>query len=143
MNEIQVIQFAGQPIAIVRRRAKMHEIGKVTPDACGLVWNALKAQRQAKPGRHVAVYLDDERKIEVGVELGGPFSAMGEVIESSLPAGTVATAIHLGPYQTLGETHQRIHDSCRQNRREPIRPCWEIYDHWRDEWNNDPSKIRT
>ena len=37
----------------------------------------------------------------------------------------------------LDEVYGFIHGLVR------VGPSWEIYGHWRDEWNRDPSKIRT
>jgi len=52
------------------------------PECCGLVWNAVRAQR-APPGRNVAVYWDGSIRLEVGVELLGPFAEQGEVVRSA------------------------------------------------------------
>ena len=140
--DIRVEQFPGKPLAIVRRQASKAQLGSVIQQACGVVWNEIRAQN-IKGGRHVAVYLDSVYNVEVGAEVDSPFKDHGEVIASSLPAGEVATTTHFGPYQRLGEGHEAIHRWCEQNRREPVRPCWEIYGHWDNAWNNDPSKIRT
>jgi len=140
--QVHVEKFPGQAIAVVRRQANIPQLSKVVPEACGTVWNALRAQG-IKGGRHVAVYLDDVINVEIGVELAVPFTGAGQVIASSLPAGDVATTTHFGPYQGLKGAHEAIHRWCEQNHREPIRPCWETYGHWLDEWNKDPSKIRT
>ena len=139
---VRVEQFPGQPLAVVHRQATKPQLSKVVPEACGTVWNALRAQH-AKGGRHVAVYLDNVCNVEIGAEVGVPFDGVGEVVPSSLPTGEVATTTHFGPYQGLGAAHEAIHRWCEQNDREPVRPCWETYGHWLDEWNNDPSKIRT
>ena len=48
------------------------------PECRGLVWNAVRAQ-QARAGRHVAIYWDGGIRLEVGVELCGPFAEEGEV----------------------------------------------------------------
>ena len=140
--DIRVEQFPGQPLAVVRRQATKPQFATVIPAACGLVWNAIRAHN-LKGGRHVAVYLDNVYNLEIGVELDKPFTGAGEVVPSTLPAGEVATTTHFGPYQNLGQAHDAIHQWCKQNAREPIRPCWETYGHWLDEWNKDPSKIRT
>src|SRR5436189_4903157 len=89
------------PTAVVRRRATLPELPKVVPEACGLVWQVLRSQQVKGAGRHVAFYLDDQINLEVGVEVEAPFSGHGEVIGSTLPAGTVATAVHFGPYNQL------------------------------------------
>lgn len=47
------------------------------------------------------------------------------------------------PYQRLGEAHEAIQQWCKTHGREFAWPCWETYGHWIDEWNKDPSKIRT
>ena len=140
---IRLEQFPGKPLAVVRRQASMQRLGAVIPQACGLVWSALRAAKVRGAGRHVAVYLDSVMNLEIGVEMDAPFAVAGEVIASALPAGEVAITTHFGPYQQLREAHEAIHRWCEVNGREPIRPCWEIYGHWLDEWNKDPSKIRT
>src|SRR3954464_14350352 len=91
----------GRPLAVVRRLASARELPRVVPEACGLVWNVLRSHQIKGAGRHVAVYLDGDINLEVGVEMDGPFSGAGEVVASALPAGTVATAVHFGPYGQL------------------------------------------
>ena len=140
--DIRVENFRGQNLAVVRRQATKPQLGGVIQQACGTVWNAIRAQN-VKGGRHVAVYLDSVYNLEIGAEVDAPFPGAGDVIASTLPAGEVATTTHFGPYQKLGEAHEAIHRWCEKNHREPIRPCWEIYGHWIDAWNNDPSQIRT
>ena len=140
--EIRLEQFLGQQLAIVKRRADKPQLGPIIQAACGTVWNALRSQ-QIKGGRHVAVYFDSVFNLEVGAEVVASFAAIGEVVPSMLPTGEVAATTHFGPYQLLGNAHEAIHRWCEANGREPVRPCWETYGHWLDEWNSDPSKIRT
>jgi effector-binding domain-containing protein len=141
--DIRLEQANSRPLAVVRRRASVQELPKVVPDACGTVWNVVRAQKITGAGRHIAIYWDDVINLEVGVELDAPVAGHGEVISSATPAGTVATAVHFGPYQRLGEAHQAIREWCAKHGYAPAGPNWEIYGHWVDEWNNDPSKIRT
>jgi effector-binding domain-containing protein len=128
---------------VVRRKASLQELGKVIPDACGLVWNVMRTQKVPGAGRHVALYLDDEFNLEVGVELDAPFAGHGEVVSSAIPAGTVATAVHFGPYQQLPLAHQAIRRWCADHGHILDGRNWDIYGHWLDEWCDDPSKIRT
>jgi effector-binding domain-containing protein len=133
----------GRPIAVVRRRVEAAELKRVVPQLCGVVWNALRAQQVTGAGRHVAVYLDCEINLEVGAELERPFSGDGEVVGSEIPAGMVATTAHMGPYGGLGAAHQAIRDWCARNGHALAGPNWEIYGHWEEAWNKEPSKIRT
>jgi effector-binding domain-containing protein len=141
--DIRLEQLSSRPLAVVRRRAGVHELSKVVPDACGVVWNVVRAQRIAGAGRHVAVYLDDQINLEVGVELDAPFAGCGEVVGSATPAGTVATTTHYGPYGLLHEAHEAICRWCQSNGHTLAGPNWEVYGHWQDDWNSDPTKITT
>ncbi|HJQ79951.1 MAG TPA: GyrI-like domain-containing protein [Lacipirellulaceae bacterium] len=142
-SDVRLEQSSSRPLAVVRRRAGFHELSKVVPEACGLVWNVLRSQQVNGVGRHVAIYWDDEINLEVGVELEAPFAGYGEVVGSTTPAGPVATATHYGPYSELHHAHVAIQSWCKQNGRKLAGPNWEIYGHWKDECNRDPSKIVT
>jgi effector-binding domain-containing protein len=141
--DVRIEPFAGRPLAVVRRQATLAALPRVIPDACGAVWNVVRAEKIPGAGRHVAVYLDDTINLEVGVELDAPIVGYDEVVGSSLPAGSVVTTVHFGPYGRLGEAHEAIHKWSAQQGHTLVRPCWELYGHWVNEWNDDPSKIRT
>jgi effector-binding domain-containing protein len=141
--DVRLEQHSGRPLAVVRRRAAAHELSKVVPDACGVVWNVLRSHQVSGAGRHVAVYLDGQINLEVGVELDGTFAGYGEVVPSAVPSGLVATATHYGPYGQLHQAHHAIRQWCRKNAHRLAGPNWEVYGHWKDEWNSDPSKICT
>ena len=59
------------------------------------------------------------------------------------PAGPVATTTHYGPYGGLHEAHAAIRSWCARHGHALAGPQWEIYGHWTNEWNHDPSKIVT
>src|SRR2546423_8226195 len=132
----------GTPIAVVRRRAPVHQLSSVVTEACGTVWGVLKALGVEGAGRHVAVYLcgtGGQVDMEIGAEVGGAFGGHGEVVDSVTPAGEVATVTHFGPYDRLGDAHRAIRDWCAANNRTLAGPNWEVYGHWVPEWNKDPS----
>jgi hypothetical protein len=104
---VQLQRLDSVPLAVIRRQARAEELARVVPECCGLVWNAVRAQ-QVQAGRHVAIYWDGRIRLEVGVELYGPFVEHGEVVRSATPAGSVASATHFGPYASLGAAHEAI-----------------------------------
>jgi effector-binding domain-containing protein len=143
---VRVERVISRPIAVVRRRVTPSELSKVVPEACGLVWKTVKAAQVKDAGRHVAVYRgagDGLLDVEVGVEVGAAFEGRDEVVGSATPAGDAATVTHFGPYGKLGEANEAIRQWCAAQGRGLAGPSWELYGHWLDEWNNDPSKIRT
>ena len=139
----RIEQLSRLPLAVVRRRAAQRELSKVVPEACGTVWNVLRAQSVTGAGRHVAVYWDCQINLEVGVELDAPFAGFGEVVPSATPAGLVAATTHYGPYGLLPAAHAAIKQWCADHGQTLAGPSWEVYGHWQDEWNRDPAKITT
>jgi effector-binding domain-containing protein len=137
--QVQVQQVESQTTAVVRRRARSDELATVVPAACGEVWTFVRSASLPHPGRHVALYWDGEINLEVGVEVSQPFTGNERVFCSSTPAGTVATTVHRGPYNRLGEAHAAIHKWCADQGQTLAGPNWEVYGHWDD----DPSKLRT
>ena len=141
-GQIQIQRRGDIPLAVIRRTVRRSELSRVVPECCGLVWQAVRAQ-QTRAGRHVALYWDDAIRLEVGVELLGPFVEQGEVVCSAAPGGVIASTVHFGPYSQLGAAHEAIRQWCEAQNHKFAGPSWEIYGHWQDEWDRNPSLIRT
>ena len=141
-HSVQLEELPSIPLAVIRRRASPAELSKVVPECCGLVWNAVRAQ-SGKAGRHVAIYWNGDIRLEVGVELHGPFEERDGVVISATPAGLVAHTTHFGPYNGLGAAHDAIKRWCEANGHRRAGPNWEIYGHWEQAWNTNPALIRT
>ena len=139
---VQFDQLNSVPLAVIQRQASASELSRLVPQCCGLVWNAVRAQK-ARAVRHVAIYWDGSIRLEVGVELYGPFAEEGEVVHSATPAGPVAWTTHFGPYSGPGAAHDAVRQWCRAKNRELAGPNREIYGHWQSERNTNPSQIRT
>jgi effector-binding domain-containing protein len=137
--QIRVEQVGPLTTAVVRRRARLGEPSTVVPQACGEVWEFIRASRLPHPGRNLALYLDGEVNLECGVEIAQPFVGNDRVVCSSTPAGMVATTVHMGPYERLHEAHAAIREWCTTHGHSVAVPNWEVYGHW----NDDPSKLRT
>jgi effector-binding domain-containing protein len=136
---VTVQQIDAIPLAAVRRRAGLSQLSKVVPEACGEVWNFVQEAGIPKPGRLVAVYFDGVVNLEVGVEVSDSFQGDGTVEPSATPGGLVASTVHFGPYNVLGQAHQAIRGWIAANQYEIDGPNWEIYGHWTD----DPAQLRT
>lgn len=142
--QIELKHFEPTYTAVIRSRVRHEELSKFVPAACGEVWSFIRSAGLPRAGRHVALYLNDgQDSVEVGAEVGAPFSGNGRVECSRLPGGQVATAAHFGPYKSLGEAHNTIRKWCDQHGHRLSKTSWEIYGHWQESWNSDPAKIRT
>ncbi|HZZ43690.1 MAG TPA: GyrI-like domain-containing protein [Tepidisphaeraceae bacterium] len=141
--QIQLKTLPSLPLAVVRRQATPQDLPKIIPQACGLVWKSLQSKQIPGAGRHVALYLDNQINLEIGVELNAPFTSDGQIIPSSTPAGPVATTTHFGPYNLLHQAHHALRQWCSTHNHQLAGPNWEIYGHWTDACNTNPSQIRT
>ena len=142
VSEVRLQRLESIPVGVVRRQARAGELSRIVPECCGLVWNVVRAQ-QVKAGRHVAIYWDGSIRLEVGVEIFGMLAEHPDVVPSATPAGPVATVTYFGPYPGLGAAHAAVREWCQAHSHKPAGPNWEIYGHWKSEWDADPSQIRT
>lgn len=134
------------PLAVIHRRASQNEFSVLVPQACGIVWKAIKDLGIQGAGRHVAIYrrlADGRFDLEIGAEVPSVFPGQGEVVASATPAGEAATVTHFGPYGGLKSAHEAIQQWCSMSHRALSGLCWEVYGHWLPEWNKDPTQIRT
>ena len=78
-------------------------------------------------------------EVDFGVEVTRSFERSGEVFSTEVPAGQVATVLHVGPYQRMSEAHDAIHAWASANRVSFAGKSWEIY----GDATDDPSKLET
>ncbi len=80
--------------------------------------------------------------MEAGVGVSRPIEGNESVRPGTLPGGRVLSAWHVGPYDTLTRTHQRLEAWMRQQGLESAGASWELY--WTDPgMQPDSSKWRT
>jgi effector-binding domain-containing protein len=141
-HQIELTESKPITTAVIRSRVPAEELAQFVPAACGEVWSFVRTAGLPRPGRHLALYLDDGF-VEVGAEVSEAFTGNERIHCSQLPGGTVATTVHFGPYGGLGDAHAAIREWCARQGHRFSGNCWEIYGHWEESWNNDASKIRT
>ena len=140
---MQVLHLDPVRTAVIQGCVPARELARFVPAACGEVWSFIRSTGLPRPGRHLALYLDGKGTVEVGAEVSEPFVGTERVRCSELPGGRVVTTVHYGPYRRLAEAHAAIRDWCDTQGHRYSGVSWEIYGHWEESWNADPSKIRT
>jgi effector-binding domain-containing protein len=132
-------------LAAVRRRVTIGAVGAAWKPALDQVWAFLRAHPGLRTdGHNVFVYhhpasRDAPMDVDFGVEVTRPFDGEGEVVPAEAPAGEVAMAVHVGPYDQLRRTHDAIHAWHAETGRAFAGTSWEIY----GDWSDDPSKLET
>lgn len=109
-TDVHLEQVREQLVAIVRDRVPITEIGSVIGPALAEVADVLERQHVAPTGPPFARYGMSAEQFDIAT--GFPTSAVvapsGRVTSATLPAGTVATAMHVGPYDQVAAVYDAI-----------------------------------
>jgi effector-binding domain-containing protein len=146
MSSSVSIQIASSRIlAAVRRQVRMGQVGNAWRPALDQVWAFLRQNPGLRSdGHNIFLYHhpaqgESTMFVDFGVEVTRPFLQSGEVVSTETPAGRVASALHIGPYERLAETHQAIHGWAAANDATFAGKSWEIY----GDPTDDPAKLET
>ena len=143
--QIVTKSVTSQPLAAVRRRVRIGDIGRAWKPALDLVWEFLGRHEGLRivghncflyhhPGPGEATML-----VDFGVQVIRPFGDEAEIICTETPAGEVVMTTHIGSYGKLAAAHQAIH-SWRVATGGAFAACsWEIY----GDWTDDEGKLET
>lgn len=96
-------------------------------------------------------YTDDEVDMEVGIPIAAPVAGLepvaslerGEVGAGELPAGLVAATMHLGSYQGLPATYEKLHAWIHDQGLAEGEGPWESYLDDPGDMSGDISHLRT
>ena len=141
---VQTAVVQPELIAAVRVRTRVAGIAQAWKPALDQVWAFLRANPALKPGHNLFLYHHGEGRdapmdIDFGVQVPESFERHGNVRCVATPAGTVASTLHVGPYDRLPAAHDAIHAWCRENHRRIGGASWETY----GDWQADPTKLET
>jgi effector-binding domain-containing protein len=128
--EVELRTAVASPTAVVARATTWEEFPGLWPVLLDEVYAFVRAGGATQSGHNVMLYRDDVPHVEVGVQVDGPFEPVGRVVPSSLPAGDVATTVHRGPYERLGEAHAAVRDWAAAHGHRLTGTRWEVYGDW-------------
>jgi effector-binding domain-containing protein len=119
-----------QRVALIRVTTAMDGI----PQAMGTAFHEIEMAMKEAGGEIVAGppfarYLSFGREItfETGCPIRRAFPTSGRIELGRLPAGEVATVIHVGPYERLSATYDALNGWVAAQGRSPAGPMWEVY----------------
>ena len=142
---VSVRTVAALKLAAVRRQVTLGGVGAGWQPALNKVWEFLRTNPALRiDGHNVFLYHHPSRRdlpmdVDFGVEVVRAFEPEGEVRLAETPAGEVAVAVHVGPYDRMKETHDVIHAWRAANNRVFAGKSWEIY----GDPSPDPAKNET
>lgn len=141
--EFRVEKIPERQLMAIHDQAKGGELPQKIRTNLDKVWAYLRANG-ANTAHSVVVYRDFDRAagvmtIDVGVQVASALPGNGEIVAMTTPGGLVATTVHIGPYQKLGDASSALHEFCKTHDHPIAGPTWEEY----GDWTDDLSKLRT
>ncbi|MFI4866051.1 MAG: GyrI-like domain-containing protein [Steroidobacterales bacterium] len=131
-------------LAAVPATATISEIPRAWKPALDQVWAFLKTHSGLAPGHNFFLYQhpagrNQAMNIDFGVRVARGFEPQRAVRCIETPAGEVASTVHIGPYDRLGDAHTALHAWCAAHNRNIAHASWEIC----GDCNHDPALLET
>lgn len=143
-ERIVVEQLEERHLASIRTKCAHADMQKTLAVLLPEVMQHVISSGATMNGPPLVIYHDwgEPIDLETAVPVKAPIPEKGRVKPSRLPAGPAVVAWHVGPYEQLGRTHERIEKYMAEQGLEQRAPAWEEY--WTDPgMEPDPSKWRT
>jgi AraC family transcriptional regulator len=119
-----------QPALIVRRRVARSEIATTIAESLGKTYPYALQNGLAIAGRPFVRYSDvgpGLMTMETGTPLAVPAPGVGEIEAITLPGGSAAVAVHMGPYDKLQDTYAAMERWMQEQGVKPGGSPWESY----------------
>ena len=137
-EEPRIVELNARPTVAVRVHGAANDIAGLFRDNLPRAFakaSALGATLASPAFGRYHQFSPEDVDVEIGVGVDATSDGLtplaecepGEIGASELPGGTVAIATHLGPYNTLSETYDRLHEWIHQQNREEGPGPWESY----------------
>lgn len=143
--EVVTKTIRSQPLAAVRRRVRIGDVGRGWKPALDLVWEFLSRHEGLRTDGHNCflyhhpAHDETEMVVYFGVQVIRPFQDTDEVVCTETPAGEVAMTTHIGSYGKLCFAHEAINSWRASTGRAFGASSWEIY----GDWTDDEAKLET
>ena len=143
--DVEEKRFEAQPAVVIRTAARQQDMGPAMSELFPAIL-AFVLESPAEPaGPPFCRYLSmggEEWEFECGMTVTEPVAGEGRVEATELPGGDVVTTMHVGPYETLGQSWGALEGWMQENGRGPGGAAWEVY--WTDPGEvPDPAEWRT
>ena len=128
--ECTVKEQSAQPTLSIRTRTPVQNLPQVMGKAYGAIAQYLGELGQYPMGAPYAAYYNKDMQ-DLDVEMGMPVSTAvegrGEIQASEIPAGKVATCLHVGPYSAVEPAYNALAEFIKENGYEGTGVAYEMY----------------
>ncbi|MBU4194236.1 MAG: MerR family transcriptional regulator [Actinobacteria bacterium] len=145
--KVEIKELAGQPVLGVRFKTDMSEVGCHLGKSYGALFAYLGKTGESPAGPPFGLYHDGEYKeedadVEACVSTAKLLPGEGDVKGYELSGAKVASTLHMGPFEQIGDTYRELMLWISEQGYRPSKPCREIY-LVGPEQSDDPADYRT
>jgi effector-binding domain-containing protein len=126
----QVVTVEPSTVALIRERVPMDQITDFFDRAFHVLGEAAAQGRLTIVGPPVGVYYDmptDTVDVAVGFPVAGDVQDGVDVTVETLPGGRAGQVVHVGSYDAMRETYDRLAGWMTEQGLRPGSPVWETY----------------
>lgn len=137
--EVELTEASPQLVAAIRIHTTMSEIGNDIGAGFGSLIQAMGSEGVSPAGTPLIVYhdvIDEETDgdIEICIPVSAEFAGGGDTYGRQLEGGTMATAVHHGPYEEIAPAYHTLTGWISEHGHEMVGPPREVY-------VNDPQTV--
>jgi effector-binding domain-containing protein len=127
--EVKLVELTAKPTLVMRAQVAPDALSAKLAEILPAVYNHIIEQRLQPVGAPVTRYLGmtDVFQIEAGIPVAAPAESKDGILAGELPAGPTATALHVGPYDKLGDAFDALNEWAEANGYTPVGGGWEAY----------------
>lgn len=141
--QIDIVDTMGQKAIAIRERVRMKDIPQIVGAIFGELMPVVESEVRCAgpPFAYYTSWSDDETDMVVGFPIVGEGVTKGRIKPFEIPAVRAAVAVHVGPYDKLGESYGKLTEWMKANGHRPAGFMWEEYLNGPDEV--PPEKLMT
>jgi effector-binding domain-containing protein len=130
MPEFEIRSVPRHDTAVVRVSTPTDQISQAVGPAMGAAFAAVGKAGAIPVGPPLCKYLtysETSVEFETGVPVAAPFPGDGDVRAGEVGGCEAAVGVHVGPYDTIGQTYQKLQAWIEGQGRKPATVMWESY----------------
>ncbi|MDE0047587.1 MAG: GyrI-like domain-containing protein [Chloroflexota bacterium] len=123
-------EIGAQPMLAIRTTSPMDKLEELLGSLFGEVYGYIQERGEQPAGMPFSRYHSMDGTtvdLECGMPVASPMEGKGRVQAGELPAGSVATVTHLGPYDGLPQTWSALTEWMASEGHNPAGAPWEVY----------------
>ena len=128
--EFRTQRLAAQPILGIRTKTTMDKLAQLMGPLFGEVHGYIQRHGQTPAGMPLTIYHSMDGinvDLECAIPVASPIAGTGRIRAGELPAGTMATVTHMGPYDDLRHTWAALTEWMKSQGLEAAGAPWEVY----------------